>query len=60
LEANAATANVASRRVLEKAGFTHEGRARGLLIIAGERVDHERYALLRSDLHPSRPSSLRP
>ncbi len=55
LEAVAATANVASCRVLEKAGFTNEGRARGLLVIAGVRVDHERYGLLRTDLaHDSR------
>ncbi len=52
LEAVAATANVASCRVLEKAGFTNEGRARGLLVIAGVRVDHERYGLLRTDLAP--------
>jgi ribosomal-protein-alanine N-acetyltransferase len=50
LEAVAATANVASRRVLEHAGFHHEGTARGLLRIRGRRVDHERYALLRSDV----------
>ncbi|MBA2276945.1 MAG: GNAT family N-acetyltransferase [Chloroflexia bacterium] len=50
LEANVASANLASRRVLAKAGFVHEGHARGLVVIAGARVDHERYALLRSDL----------
>jgi len=43
LEAVTATANVASRRVLEGAGFHREGTARGLLRIAGDRVDHERY-----------------
>ena len=49
LEAVAAVENVASRRVLERAGFVFEGVAQGLLVIAGERVDHARYGLLRSD-----------
>jgi len=62
LEAVAATANIASRRVLAKAGFAHEGHARSLLVIGGFRVDHERYALLRTDLDtdPSRPTDVRP
>lgn len=50
LEANVAVENVASQRVLEAAGFRHEGTARGLLVIHGERVDHHRYGLLRTDL----------
>lgn len=54
LEANVAAGNVASRRVLETAGFRHEGTARGLLIIDGIRVDHERFGLLHSD--PDRTS----
>ena len=49
LEAVAAVANAASRRVLERAGFRQEGIARALLVIAGERVDHARYALLRPE-----------
>lgn len=48
LEAVAAVENVASRRVLEKCGFELEGIARGYLIISGERVDHARYATLRT------------
>jgi ribosomal-protein-alanine N-acetyltransferase len=52
LEAVAAVENVASRRVLEKSGFQPEGIARGYLIIAGKRVDHARYGLLRSDMMP--------
>lgn len=52
LEAVAAVENVASRRVLEKCGFQFEGISRGLLVIAGERVDHARYGLLRSDMMP--------
>lgn len=49
LEAVAAVPNVASQRVLEKAGFRREGVASGLLVIAGERVDHVRFGLLRTD-----------
>jgi ribosomal-protein-alanine N-acetyltransferase len=52
LEAVAAVDNIASRRVLEKCGFRFEGIARGLLVVAGERVDHARYGLLRSDMMP--------
>lgn len=53
LEAVAAVGNRGSQRVLERAGFTREGRARGLLIIAGRRVDHYRYELLRDDTMPT-------
>ena len=49
VEAIAAVANTASRRVLERADFRCEGIARALLAIDGVRVDHARYALLRSD-----------
>lgn len=49
LEAAVATGNVASQRVLASAGFRREGTARGLLRIRGERVDHERFGLLRDD-----------
>ena len=49
LEAIAAVGNMASRRVLEKVGFRCEGIARSYLVIGGERVDHARYALLRSE-----------
>lgn len=52
LEAVAAVDNIASRRVLEKCGFRFEGISRGLLVIYGERVDHARYGLLRSDMMP--------
>jgi ribosomal-protein-alanine N-acetyltransferase len=58
LEAVAAVENVASHRVLEKCGFQFEGIARGLLVIRGERVDHARYGLLRSDMMPQRNDSL--
>lgn len=49
LEAVAAVENVPSRRVLEGAGFQFEGVRRGLLVIAGVRVDHAMYGLLRAD-----------
>ncbi len=49
LQAVAAVDNIASRRVLEKAGFSQEGIARGYLRIAGCRVDHATYGLLRTD-----------
>lgn len=48
VEAVAAVENRASRRVLEKCGFRYEGVAAGYLIISGVRVDHARYARLRS------------
>ena len=49
IEAVAAAENVASRRVLEKAGNRFEGILRGLLIINAERVDHACYGLLSTD-----------
>jgi len=60
LEANVASANTASRRVVAKSGFVHEGHARGLLVIGGVRVDHERYALLRTHLAYSRRTGNHP
>ena len=49
LEAVAAVENVASCRVLERCGFRWEGVARGYVVIGGERVDHARYGLLRTE-----------
>jgi len=57
LEAVVAIENIASRRVLEDAGFTREGTARGLLRIHGIRIDHYRYALLRADRVVHEPST---
>jgi ribosomal-protein-alanine N-acetyltransferase len=51
LEAVAAVENLASRRVLLNAGMREEGIARGLLVIAGARIDHMRFGLLRTDVH---------
>lgn len=45
LEAASMTVNVASQGVLEKAGFTREGMARGYLKIAGAWEDHYIYGL---------------
>lgn len=41
--------NVASVRVLEKAGLRYEGRLRGDLLVRGERRDSLLYAVLASD-----------
>jgi RimJ/RimL family protein N-acetyltransferase len=49
IEAVAAVENVASRRVLEKAGLQFEGIRRGLLRIQGKRVDHACYGILVTD-----------
>jgi ribosomal-protein-alanine N-acetyltransferase len=53
IEAIAAVRNVASRTVLERAGFQFEGIARASLMINGERVDHARYGLLRPEWQSS-------
>ena len=49
LEAACLPDNVASARVLEKAGFTREGRARRYLKINGQWKDHDLFALLHDD-----------
>ena len=50
LEAIAAIGNLASRRVLTKAGFHEEGIAEKLLMIDGIRVDHVRFGLVRGTI----------
>lgn len=50
LEAACMPANAASARVLTKAGFTCEGRARSYLKIEGVWQDHDLYARLSDDL----------
>lgn len=52
IEAACQPANTASRTLLEKVGFTHEGLARAYLNIAGEWRDHERYAIISTDPRP--------
>lgn len=49
IEARCAIANVASQKVLEKAGFRREGLLRGYFVLDGERVDNYLYAILRPD-----------
>jgi ribosomal-protein-alanine N-acetyltransferase len=52
LEAACLPTNAASSRVLVKAGFTLEGRARQYLKIDGRWQDHDLYALLHDDPRP--------
>jgi ribosomal-protein-alanine N-acetyltransferase len=52
LEAACLPSNAASARVLEKAGFRREGRARQYLKIDGRWQDHDLYAMLHDDPRP--------
>jgi [ribosomal protein S5]-alanine N-acetyltransferase len=52
LEAACLPGNIASARVLAKAGFRLEGRARQYLKIDGRWQDHDLYALLHDDPRP--------
>ena len=52
LEAACLPSNAASARVLAKAGFRLEGRARQYLKIDGRWQDHDLYALLHDDPRP--------
>lgn len=60
LEASCLPNNVASRRVLEKAGFRLEGQAKAYLKINGQWADHLLFGLLSEDLShtPPRPSGI--
>jgi len=49
VEARCAVDNAASQKVLDRLGFTREGRLRGYFVLDGERVDNYLYAILRSD-----------
>lgn len=49
IEAACLPDNLASRKVLERAGFSCEGIASGYLQIAGRWHDHALYAILRQD-----------
>ncbi len=60
LEADVLPKNLASKRLLRRAGFTKEGLARGFVRVGGQWRDHERWALLASDVKKSqRPQSRR-
>jgi RimJ/RimL family protein N-acetyltransferase len=50
VEALVVPENVASQRVLEKAGFRRKGHLRSYLVVGGRRADALIYSLLPSDL----------
>lgn len=50
VEAACLPSNLASRRVLEKAGFRHEGLARAYLKINGEWADHLLFGVIRDEV----------
>ena len=50
IEAGCAVDNIASIRVLEKAGMTREGRKRAILPIRGNWVDNYIYSILENEL----------
>ena len=54
VEAEADVANTASRRMIEKAGFSREGVLRGHCETHGVRHDCEMFALVRNDLTETR------
>jgi len=49
VEAGCAVDNLASVKVLEKSGFTREGRSRKLLPIRGEWADNYFYSILEEE-----------
>lgn len=49
LEARCSIENLASQKVLERAGFAREGLLRAYFELGGRRVDNHLYAILRSD-----------
>jgi len=51
IEARCAVENAASQRVLQRTGFTLEGRLRGYFRLRGKRVDNFLYAQLKSDYY---------
>ncbi|UCD37328.1 MAG: GNAT family N-acetyltransferase [Fidelibacterota bacterium] len=51
IEADCSVHNPASRRVLEKCGFTYVGLKRRYLVIQGERIDHHYFELCKDDYH---------
>jgi RimJ/RimL family protein N-acetyltransferase len=55
IEARCSVENLASQRVLERAGFVREGRLRGYFELGGRRVDNFLYALLRADVFVPAP-----
>jgi RimJ/RimL family protein N-acetyltransferase len=51
IQADADAENMASRRVLEKVGFTHEGVLRKMFFVQGEWRDAVLYSILRDEWH---------
>lgn len=47
-------ANLASRRIAEKVGFSYEGRLRGVLFLRGRHADGEMFGLLRAEWQAAR------
>ena len=56
VEAACIPTNEASRRLLQRLGFTQEGYARRYLCINGVWQDHLLFAMLANDLNPGRPA----
>jgi len=57
VEAACIPTNEASRRLLQRLGFTQEGYARRYLCINGVWQDHLLFAMLASDLNPGGPAA---
>jgi ribosomal-protein-alanine N-acetyltransferase len=60
IEAACLPHNEASRRLLQKCGFTREGRARSYLRINGAWQDHLLFAVLSTDERPDLPADENP
>jgi ribosomal-protein-alanine N-acetyltransferase len=60
IEARCAVENYGSQRVLEKNGFSQEGRLRGYFKLRGRRVDNFLYGLLREDYLARRRGGISP
>ena len=57
IEAACIPTNTASHSLLRKIGFTHEGYARRYLCINGVWQDHLLFAILTSDLNPTKTTA---
>ena len=53
IEARCAIDNVPSQKVLERIGFSREGRLRGYFLLRGRRIDNFLFAILRPDFLPT-------
>ena len=57
IEARHSVKNPASGRVMEKAGMTYEGTARGRSLVHGDFVDTAQWAILREDWEAAYPAA---